>query len=780
MTKLLNSWPVIARVVTHTLVLGGVLAIGSVAAFSQSRFEVEEATIDDIHEAIQQDRTTCVEVVQAYVDRAHAYNGMCTELVTENGELIVPGNGAVRVGVPLVFPSTTVAVGEILPNYDEYDGLPIEFGRMEATQSDPDIRQQYGMVVGMEGAGQVNALGTLNLRGERSVTCQAGCDAHPSDGPLPAHCPSACEAFRQQPDALERAVELDALYGRNPDLDSMPMYCAAFSFKDVFDTTDMRTTGGADTSYAMDAPAEDSTVVAELRAKGAIIYAKANLSEYNGGGGNPGGGVRAGSRTFGAGSRSSWMGTSCNVYDTARESGGSSSGSAVSVGANLATCSICEETGGSCRQPAWRNGVVGFVTTKGLIPYGGSIGVEPYLDRAGINCRTVKDAAMVLDALKNPERGYYDPRDIYSALPRALVPEKPYASVVVDRETMGSKPLTGLRIGVVREYMVKHTNNDAAMSDLVNEEIIRVLRDELGAEIVESFDPEYPDDLSIPNMEYNFQRAIAEILPVHMPELIQERDDSGEYKFAVPGYDVSTRDYLVRAAEGAAPLSADLNLRSINSSPATASFSFHLSQYLMRRGDPTVTDWKSLNTNSKYYSESRAVAMRNWEQKRNIASEGITRRLKMRDVMRLVVLNVMYKNNLDLFVNPTITIPPVRIGYASEPSIKDRPTGRFPTSANLGIPELTVPAGYNDIVYEPKYLLNKDKDDYDSVTNSEETRVGSPLPVGISFWAGPGDEAIILHAASAYEAATRHRVASPDFGPVGTNDGREEEETPRR
>ena len=777
MTIVSSRWHVIASVVTRTVLLGSVLTIGSLHAFAQSTFQVEEATIDDIHEAIQQGRTTCVEVVQAYVDRARAYNGMCTQLVTEEGEPITPGNGTVRAGVPLVFPSTTMAVGEILPDYDAYRGRPVEFGRMEATQSDPNIQQQYGMVVGMEDAGQLNALGTLNLRGERSVTCQAGCDVHPSNAALPTHCPAVCEAFRQQPDALERAAELDAQYGRNPDLDAMPMYCAAFSFKDVFDTTDMRTTGGADTSYAMDAPREDSTVVAELRAKGAIIYAKANLAEYNAGGGNPGG-ARPGSRTFGAGARSSWAGTSCNVYDTERETGGSSSGSAVSVGANLATCSICEETGGSCRQPAWRNGVVGFVTTKGLIPYGGSIGVEPYLDRAGVHCRTVKDAAMVLDALKNPERGYYDPRDIYSALPRALISEEPYASVVVDRETMGSKPLAGTRIGVVREYMVKHTDNDAAMSDLVNEEIIRVLRDELGAEIVESFDPHYPDDPSIPNMEYNFQRAIAEILPVHMPELIQERDGDGEYKFAVPRYDVSTRDYLVRAAEGKAPLSEDLNLRSINNSPATASFSFHLSQYLMRRGDPTVTDWKSLNANSKYYSESRAVAMRNWEYTQNIASEGITRRLKMRDVMRLVVLNVMHKNDLDLFVNPTITIPPVRIGYAGEPSVKDRPSGRFPTSANLGIPELTVPAGFNAIVYEPEYVLNEDKDGYDRVTSTAETRLESPLPVGISFWAGPGDEPVILRAASAYEAATGHRVPSPDFGPVGTDDGRKQEKAP--
>ena len=208
-------------------------------------------------------------------------------------------------------------------------------------------------------------------------------------------------------------------------------------------------------------------------------------------------------------------------------------------------------------------------------------------------------------------------------------------------------------------------------------------------------------------MAYDFRRAIAEILPVHMPEYIQARDADGEYRFAVPGHDVTSRDYLVRAAEGTAPLSADLNLRSINSSPPTLSFSFHLAQYLTRRGDSTVIDWTSLNANSKYYSDRRAVAMRNWENARNIVSEGITRRVKMRDVMRLVLLNVLHRNDLDVLVNPTITVPPVRIGYAGEPRVENRPTGRFPTSANLGIPEITVPAGFNRIVYDPEYVAER-------------------------------------------------------------------------
>ena len=766
MTTLSSPRYGIGRMVASSAALVGVWMMGT-AASAQSAFPIEEATIGGIQRAIQRGETTCVQVVEAYVERARAYNGICTRLVTEDGGRIAPGPGAVRTGAPIEFPAATVPVREILPDYDDYRGLPIEFGRMEPTRSDPTVEQQYGMVVGMEDAGQLNALSTLNLRGERSVTCKAGCDAHPSDGELPAHCPAACEAFRRQPDALERAAGLDALYGRNPDLERLPMYCAAISFKDVFDTTDMRSTSGADTRYATDAPPRDATVVAELRTKGAIVYAKANLSEYNAGGGNPGG-ATAGSRTYGAGvSRSSWAGPSCNVYDTARGPGGSSSGSAVSVGANLATCSICEETGGSCRQPAWRNGVVGFVTTKGLVPYGGSTGVEPYLDRGGINCRTVEDAARVLDALRHADRGFHDPRDIYAALPRALVPEAPYASFVVDDEAAGGRPLAGVRIGVVREYMVEHTDNDAAASDLVNDEILRVLRDELGAEIVESSDPAYPDDPSIPNMAYDFHRAMAEILPVHMPELIQARNADGEFRFAVPGHDVTSRDYLVRAAEGAAPLSADLNLRSINRSPRTLSFSFHLAQYLMRRGDATVTDWTSLNANSKYYSESRAVAMRNWENARNILSAGITRRVKMRDVMRLVLLNVLHRNDLDVLVNPTITVPPVRIGYAGEPSVDNRPTGRFPTSANLGVPEITVPAGFNRIVYDPEYVLNEDRDGYDNVTGSRRTELDAALPVGISFWAGPGDEPVVLRVASAYEAATKHRRPPPDFGPVG-------------
>ena len=130
-------------------------------------FHIEEATIADIHRAIQQRLVTCRGVVEAYVERARAYNGVSDRLVTADGAPIPPAPGTVRAGAPLQFPTETVAVSTLLPDYDRYAGPPIELGRMEATASDPDVQQQYGMTVGTPGTNQINALGTLNLRGER-------------------------------------------------------------------------------------------------------------------------------------------------------------------------------------------------------------------------------------------------------------------------------------------------------------------------------------------------------------------------------------------------------------------------------------------------------------------------------------------------------------------------------------------------------------------------------------------------------------------------------------
>jgi Asp-tRNA(Asn)/Glu-tRNA(Gln) amidotransferase A subunit family amidase len=85
----------------------------------------------------------------------------------------------------------------------------------------------------------------------------------------------------------------------------------------------------------------------------------------------------------------------------------------------------------------------------------------------------------------------------------------------------------------------------------------------------------------------------------------------------------------------------------------------------------------------------------------------------------------------------------------------------------LGAPEITVPAGYNRIIYDPQYQLSADKKTYTLVTGKVQSMLRYPMPFSINFWAGPGDEPVVLKAASSYEAATRHRVPPPDFGPLG-------------
>jgi Asp-tRNA(Asn)/Glu-tRNA(Gln) amidotransferase A subunit family amidase len=479
-----------ARIAGYFVVMMLCLAVSGNRVHSQQppfQFHLVEATIADVHRAIQGGQLTCRALVQAYINRARAYNGTCNQLVTEQM-------------APSFLPdydqyAAAVKATASLPPGDPRKTPPIEFGRMEPTSSDPSVQQQYGMTVGIANAGQVRALGMLNIRGERSVTCKGDFDRAPSAGPLPAGAPKVCEEFRKQPDALERAAELDAQYGRNPDLQNMPMYCIPFSFKDSYDVKDMRSTGGADAHYDMDFPraitrwspscgrrarsstprrTPPSTTAAVLAIRGqeppnegARIHARLSAEHV---GGNP-----------------------CNAYDQTRAASiGSSSGSGVSVSTNLVMCSICEETGQSCRGPANHNSVALILPHKAHLSFlGGAIGAEIYNDRAGIHCRSLPDAVKVLDALKDPVNGYYDPRDIFTTVPRSSLPSEPYARAI----TEGSPgALRGMRIGIIREFMVKHAKVDEPIVDAAAAEMKAVLAGRLGATLVESLTPGWVDD----------------------------------------------------------------------------------------------------------------------------------------------------------------------------------------------------------------------------------------------------------------------------------------------
>ena len=536
-------------------------------------FRLEEATIDELHAAIRSGRTTCVAIVQHYLDRVRAYNGVASLLVTADGGPVPEVRGTVRALEPVRFPTQTVKASTVLPDLDKYKGPVLEYGRMEATASDPDVQQQFGMIVGKPEAGQVNALATLNIRGERSVTCRGDFDRHPSAGPLPPGAPPVCEMFRRLPDALERAAELDATYGRHPDLERVPMYGVVFSFKDSFDTKDMRSTGGGDARYDIDFPARDHVLVEQLRQKGAIIFAKAVSTEYNGRAGNPGGRHQPHKvlpSVLGY-QRSSWGGNPANPYDTTRSASlGSSSGSGVSVSANLVMASLGEETRASCRGPANHNAVALILPHKSLLGFnGGAIGADIYCDRSGILCRTIGDCAKVLDALKDSVEGYYDPRDPYTTVPRSSVLSTPYAS----HARMSGAPgtLKGVRIGIVRESMVyaPGSKTEEPIVTAAAGEIKAILGDRLSATLVESSDPRWARDPGLEAMTTDFRRALARLVPVIMPDLLFRLGRDGQPLFRefaaaivptefVPGKTFGTGslrpiDYCVALAEGWSP-----------------------------------------------------------------------------------------------------------------------------------------------------------------------------------------------------------------------------------
>jgi amidase len=763
-------------------------------------FRLEEATIGELHAAIRVGETTCVAVVQHYIARARAYNGVASRLVTEDGAGIPEAVGAVRAGAPLRFPTETVAASRIFPNLDKYQGPPLEFGRMEATASDPAVQQQYGMLVGKPNAGQLNALATLNIRGERSVTCKGEFDRHPSAGPLPPGAPPVCEVFRQLPDALETAAALDARYGSNPPLDEMPMYGVAFSFKDPFDTKDMRTTAGGDAAYDIDFPARDHILVERLREKGAIIFAKAVCTEYNGRAGNPGGRHKPEKvlpSTLGY-QRSSWGGNPSNVYDTTRAASlGSSSGSAVSVSANLVMCSLGEETRASTRGPANHNSVALILPHKAMLGFnGGAIGADIYCDRSGIMARTIGDCAKVLDALRNPDGGYYDPRDPYTTVPRSSVLPS-YAGHARASETAGA--LTGMRIGIIRESMLVRPGEKATVPicTAAAAEIKSVLGGKLGAILVESSDPLWERDRDLEQMNPDFRHALARLVPVFMPDLLFRLGPDGTPVFKefaaairatefVPGkvFGSGTMlpiDYCVALADGHIAPPANLDIATIQQQELAPTFRYHIPQYLGRRAadwqargfTETLTDFAALNARSKFWGDDGRAAFKNWEEvtdPRNPLGgrQGVDERIMLRELLRRLDMLVILENRLDALVRLHTPLPPGKIGGAHDalagPSNLRAETMYGP---NAGLTEVLIPAGYVTTAYDPVFKLSPDGKRYVPAPSDTPTAIPAPgLPFSLVFRAEPGREDITLKIASAYEVASKRRVPPPAFGPL--------------
>ncbi len=617
-----------------------------------------------------------------------------------------------------------------------------------------------------------------------------------------------CEVFRQLPDALERAAELGmhAMAGTR-SLAAMPMYGVVFSFKDPFDTVDMRTTAGGDAAYDIDFPARDHILVDQLRNKGAIIFAKAVCTEYNGRAGNPGGHhtpQKVLPSTLGY-QRSTWGGNPANVYDTTRAASlGSSSGSAVSVSANLVMASLGEETRASTRGPANHNAVALILPHKAMLGFtGGAIGADLYCDRSGILCRTIADCAKVLDALKDPESGYYDPRDPWTTVPRSAVLGTPHASHAAASGAPGA--LKGVRIGIVRESMLVRPGERATqpICSAAAAEMKAVLGGRLGATLVESSDPLWQPDPDIQPMNPDFRQGLARLVPVFMPDLLFRLGPDGtplfkEFAAAIrpteflPGTvfgdgTMAPIDYCVELAEGriASPTNSTSRRSSSRSWRLTFRFQIHVIDWAGAQptggragSSESLTDFAALNRSSKFWCDDGRAAFKNWEddvdpRNRLGGRQGVDERIMLRELLRRLDMMVILENRLDAFVRLHTPLPPAKIGGAHDP-LGGPGNLRIETfyGPNAGLTEVLIPAGYVREVWDPVFRLSPDRTRYLPTPAEAPTRLPAPgLPFSLVFRAEPGREDLVLRIASAYEAASRRRIPPPAFGPLPSRSG---------
>ncbi|MGH6887606.1 MAG: Asp-tRNA(Asn)/Glu-tRNA(Gln) amidotransferase subunit GatA [Rhizomicrobium sp.] len=253
---------------------------------------------------------------------------------------------------------------------------------------------------------------------------------------------SAVELARACLDAMAVARPLNAFITETPERalamaaesdrriaagESRPLEGVPLAIKDLFCTKDVRTTA-ASRMLENFVPAYESTVTQNLWNAGAVLLGKTNMDEFAMGSSNE-------TSHFGP-AINPWRARDCNEHVVP---GGSSGGSAAAVAARLCLAATGTDTGGSIRQPAAVSGVVGVKPTYGRCSRWGIVAFASSLDQAGPITRTVRDAAILLNAMAS-----YDPKDSTSI-------ERP----VPDYEHGLEDGVRGLRVGIPREYRIE-------------------------------------------------------------------------------------------------------------------------------------------------------------------------------------------------------------------------------------------------------------------------------------------------------------------------------------
>jgi len=237
-----------------------------------------------------------------------------------------------------------------------------------------------------------------------------------------------------------------------------PLHGIPVIIKDNLDTTDMPTSSGV-ALFKDFLPPRDAFIVARLRAAGALILAKASLSEL----------AMGLADTI----NSALPGFTRNPYNTAYASGGSSGGTGVAIAANFGTAGIGTDTGGSVRAPSSINNLVGIRPTVGLVSRTGMGPLDSERDTPGPMGRSVADVARLLDVIAG-----VDPADARTALAAGKIP--PSYTTFLDKNG-----LKGARIGVLHQALTLQDGADPRVVTLFEAAIADLRR--AGAAIVADF-----------------------------------------------------------------------------------------------------------------------------------------------------------------------------------------------------------------------------------------------------------------------------------------------------
>ena len=269
--------------------------------------------------------------------------------------------------------------------------------------------------------------------------------------------PAVNAVIEMNPDASAIAEALDR--ERQAKGPRGPLHGVPVVIKDNIDTADRMMTTAGSLALVGSKPSKDSFVAQRLRAAGAVILGKTNLSEWAN--------IRSSHSTSGWSGRG---GLTKNPYALDRNPCGSSSGTGAGVSANLAACGIGTETDGSIVCPSSSNGLAGIKPTVGLISRAGIIPISHSQDSAGPMCRTLRDAAIMLGTMTG-----VDPDDPATAA-SAGKSQTDYA------QFCDPNGLKGARIGVARKYF---GFNDAV--DALMEQSLDVMKKQ-GATVVDPAD----------------------------------------------------------------------------------------------------------------------------------------------------------------------------------------------------------------------------------------------------------------------------------------------------